>query len=267
MFEGALVAALFVGLLVFNLGLGFAVCLWEKRMVWPYQSAEEPPRVGPIAAFEPTTPYAPSVALSSERSSRTSTRAWRNADDLGLVPLGTLTDRRGSLYDVRYETRATAERDVLAFLASGRMAGIPYLNIRLCSSLTDGRSVISISNKAGALIDLTGRTVEGLCNWADLDRLLAWHRSRLDRLGVVSPFGPKPLDEWRASRVEQADQLERDGLIRFLDPERNSYRYNARGALIYTIRLYAVMLRRTFWPDTRPSLLAAARRRGPRENL
>ena len=254
------------GLYLAYLVLLYGVCRWEQHMVWPFLSPEEARRARPTT-FDGSDPYAPSAALGAgvfPAPGPAALRGGADAADLGFTPLGQLADRRGSLYWLRADVWLAGERDVLAFIVWGKLAGIPHQTIRLRSGLADGRVLVSINDQKGTGVDLTGGTIEDLDPGADLARLLAWHRGRATGLGVaLAPYAtPDPLGEVRAHSAARADGLERAGLIRFLDPGRTTYRYRAWGALLFMSRLHAVTVRRGWRTDARRRLAPAADPRG-----
>ncbi len=250
----------FVGCLMF---LVFLIGLWEKRMAWPYEVVEAEAPIRPVAEFDARDPYAPSVALAQEAAvapSEYSLRAGHAAAGLGFTHLATYRDGRGGLYQLRSDFWLSRERYVLAQVATGSMAKIPYLTTSLHTRLEDGTWLVTLDNDKGTHVDLTRQTIEALNPGVDFTSLVRWHRARV--LAARVPASPlsadDPLGQFRAFRTGRVDLLAHRGLVSYVDATRNAHRFTIRGAAIYTCRMHARMYRRRFWPDTRRQFPPAA---------
>lgn len=246
----------------------FLIGLWERRMVWPYVLIDEhapvaapmridsanPYAAGSLAAVDPTPPITPYAA-----------RTITTAAQLGFRSLGVFRDGKGRIYQVRYDFLLSRERDVLALIGSGTIAGIRLNNTWLFTRLADGRCLRTVDTQPGSEIDLAGLADEALIAGVDFEELTVRHRNRA-AVSFASPIAysdDDPLRDHREFCVRRANALEELGYVRFLDSQRTTWRYRARGALLWTLRAHFQGLRRAVWSDARLKPGAGSVRRPP----
>jgi len=227
----AVVAASIAGLVLINA----AVCWWEKRLVWPYV----PLALGPqgLTAADPSLPLSTKFPEPSPRARR----ALAEASDRGFTSLGTFGDGKGPLYRLTYSMMFSRERGVLAIVGSGTLAGIPLEGTWLYSPLPSGRMLATIDNPGATAGDVSGTLVESLFAAITFGLLLEHHeeqRAKWNASGMLFS-ATDPLAQLREHRASAASLLEHRGLLRFLTPERNAWRYTLVGATVVTARTYA----------------------------
>ncbi len=233
------VAAVLAFLVLLGL-LTIVVGSFEKLLVWPYV---------PIRATRP--PHASSEPAGSDHdgpsepdSSIPITEHFRaanlTAEQSGFTFLGAYRHGKGKIYRLRYNFWISTDRTVLAQTSTGTLAGIPMSITKFFTRLHDGRCLVTMDELRGRDTDLSGSLLQEVLTGSEFLELLDWHLRRL--AGASQPAVPysakDPLGDHRAFRSEQANRLVERGLARFLDAERNVYKYTPRAATLVAIRPY-----------------------------
>lgn len=249
-------AAMALGMVGMIFGPTVLVCLWEKRLVWPYVPLEAPPAPVSPALEESDNPYAVGRAvevMGNLAPTDYAVRAVEGAKALGFRPLDVLRDGKGRIYKIRYDFWLSPGREVLAIIGGGILGVIPVRNTWLITPLSDGRRLVTLDNQSASELDLAGLTDEALIVSVDFRGLLEGHSKRL----AASPVPPVPypetgpLEDHRAFRTRRFDRLEELGYAKFLDERRNVWRYTLKGAIAFSVRAILKGIRRVVWPDSR----------------
>jgi hypothetical protein len=235
----------------------FLLCILERRMVWPYQSTVEPAEIGDIYTVSNDNPYASPMAIVkiphlNSYNKKAVEVAFEMAEANGFVLKEGFCDARGGLYHVRYNFFLSSERDILALVGYGKIAGIPLRGMHLMTFLTDNSCLSTIDNTVSSFWDFTGSINEFCLFNYDFQRLLSSHRKRLvaSRISAIQFSEDNPLSELKLFRRQWFDLLERKGCIRYLEPQRNLLRFTVKGALILSVRGTFRQLRRLVWGDS-----------------
>jgi hypothetical protein len=212
--------ALYFALPVLLLVFALLARVWEKRLVWPYASGDEPPR-----------------------TSRMSTSAG-DAETLGFRRVSVGRDAKGRIYRIRYEFWLPPEHDSLLLIGGGSLAGMPVDGSWLFTRLSNGRCLVSVDDLRGSEYDLTGLSEEAIYPGVPLRVLLDRHRARIAAAAAPPlPYGERdPASDHRAFLTQRIQSLVQAGFATWHDPSQDAWRYTAKGALQGTIRSYATGL-------------------------
>jgi hypothetical protein len=225
---------------------GFLAALFEKRMVWPYQRESEFVNPQPAAKGLPENLYAAPAAWTPVAVTSYADATCRQLESMGFSYRGVHYDRRRGIYQLRYDFWLSPDQLVLAMVGGGTLAAIALSGTSLYSRLDDGRCFVTIDEPKSQDSDPSGITVQMIATHADLNTLLSRHRQRLAESGESAvPYSAQaPLDDHRAFRTRRVDLLLERGLVRFLDEERNAWRYTPKGAWTAVSALYTRELKR-----------------------
>ncbi len=203
--------AVVAGCFLLPLALTVGVCLWERRPVQPY------------FVPEPGTEYTPSGSAAT---------ANRAAERAGFDFAGLCHDAKPLIW-VRYDFRLSPDRDTLALIGSGTVAGVPQAGLSLYSATADGR-VLATGTVAGDA-DISG--VEEQRVWPGSGFDAVWDRHQRRSAGVVvEPFpAASPLASYFCIRRLKAEALVGRGYARYLDADQAVWRYTLRGAVVFAV--------------------------------
>jgi hypothetical protein len=242
----AVIALVVLAFMAISFLPGFLAALFEKRMVWPYQAASEFVNEQATARESATNPYAPPSKQDHVAITSYSNATCRRLESLGYSYQGVYYDRRRGLYKLRYDFWLSDDRLVLALVGGGALAGIPVSGTCLFTRLEDGHCLLTIDEPKSQDSDPSGLTLQKIVTHADLAELIAQHRERLtdSESSALSYSARTPLDDHRAFRTRRADVLIDAGLARYLDEERNGWRYTLKGAWTAVSSMYMRELKR-----------------------
>lgn len=224
---------------------GFLAALWEKHRVRVYQPIEggtPPAAVGPDGEDNPYA--APRAREDAPAETPYASAINRAAAGLGFRYLGPYRDGKGRLYRIRYDLWLSADREAIAVVGGGTLAGIPLLATWLHTRFADDRRIVTTDNQAAMNADLSGLSSWALVANADLDELLRRHRLRAAEAvpPVVAFAADDPYGDFLAYRAEPVERLVAAGLGRFLDADRDVWRYTLKGAARATVQTFARQL-------------------------
>jgi hypothetical protein len=230
------------------------VCLWEKRLVWPYVPAGEPDSLPADHPSDSDNPYAsPQMVEGPGTLAATdyALRAKRDALALGFESLGVFRDGKGPMYRIRYDFVLSPEGDVLAEIGGGMIGVFRFRGTFLYTQLADGRCLVTVDRQMASDVDLAGLIDEALVRWARFGRLLDRHRRRVAAAPVAAvPYSKEdPLGDLKAFCIRWTGRLEEFGFVRFLEPTRTAWRYTLKGALIWSTRALLRGIRRVVIAD------------------
>jgi hypothetical protein len=225
---------------------GFIAALFEKRMLWPYQRESEFLKPQQGAKDSSANPYSAPAAATAVAVTPYGDATCRRLESMGFSYRGVHYDRRRGIYKLRYDFWLSPDQVVLAMVGGGTLAAIPVSGTTLYTRLDDGRCLVTIDEPKSQDSDPSGLTLQMVVTHADLDTLLSRHRQRLVESGQpAQPYSAQaPLEEHRAFRTSRVEFLIERGLARFLDDERNAWRYTPKGAWTAVSGLYTRELKR-----------------------
>jgi hypothetical protein len=252
--ELIVVVVAIIAMIVLPMLLTIVVGLWEKRMVWPYVPLEDPVVLTTPAKFDPANPYAVSGGGAQQIMQPTEQAAKANvaAQSLGFRYLGAYRHGGGAVYKVRYDFWVSGEHEVLVIVGGGTMASIPLDNTWLFTQLAEGPMLVTITAHNAGEYDLSGLTSEVLVRKAGLAQAIHAHLGRMKlQSSPALNYSDAPLSDHFQFRKSWSEQLERKGLVRFVDPARNVWKYTLWGAVRFAVRANLVntgrMLSPTSW--------------------
>jgi hypothetical protein len=225
-------------LLAFPMSVGFLAAVLEKRLVWPYAPLESLQGAGPAGPRDAENPFAApgsdNPLPTTDYAEVTNTRALQ----LGFSPLGAFHNVTSKLYRVRSNFWLSPDRSVFAVVSTGTLAAIPLNLTSLVTRTGEGRCLLTVDDFKGSDSDPSGLSQDEVLTNADFEELLARHTERVAASNHrAEPYPPDdPLEEHRRFRQFRAGQLEERGFIRFLDDERERWKYTVRGAAVAAFR-------------------------------
>jgi hypothetical protein len=197
----------------------FLTGLWERRLVWPYVSADEYDGTPPPL----TKPSGTAAAVLAAR---------------GFARVDTLYDGRGWGHRFRYDFWLSADGMVWATVGGGRLFGGRSDALWLSSRLADDRYLRTVNTVSGAEPDLSGMRLDEVVEGAGPDEQLARHAERIRDCGGVVPY---PADDPLAVQAELLRQrvakLVADGYASYLDDEETAWRYSVKGAALLVVKI------------------------------
>jgi hypothetical protein len=243
----AVIALLAVAFLAISFLPGFLAALFEKRMVWPYQRASEFKNAPPPATRGSTSnPYAPPSKQDHVAITSYANATCRKLEAQGFSYQDVYYDRRRGIYKLRFDFWLSPDRFVLAMVGGGTLAGIPLSGTCLFTRLADGHCLLTIDEPKSQDSDPSGLTIQKIVTHADLSELIAQHRERVSESESPGlPYSARAaLEEHRAFRTRRVDVLIDSGLARYVDAERNAWKYTLKGAWTAVSSMYVRELKR-----------------------
>src|SRR5687768_10267758 len=147
--------------------LQVAVARWERRMVWPYTSIQDYPRI-------PETTNYSTIRISQARA-------------LGFQFLGWAADRKGPRYLLNYAFLVSPQRDSIVVIGTGKIISIPMQGTWIHTPSVNGRnSYYSTDAESAVEIDISGQWKNHLAKVSTFDQLWQNHNAWL-RSNNVTP--------------------------------------------------------------------------------
>jgi hypothetical protein len=241
-----IVGLVFLAIFAVSFLPGFVASLVERRMVWPYKPEAEFRNARLTTDESDGNPYAARPAQTLTPITSYANATCRRLEAMGFRYCGAYFDRRGGLYKLRYDFWLSPDRLILAMVGGGTLATIAVSGTCLFTRLNDGHCLMTIDEPKSQDSDPSGLTVQMVVTHADLEELLSRHRERLseeERPALTYSTGAA-LDEHREFRTRRVDRLIDRGLARYLDEERNAWRYTLKGAWTSVTALWFRELKR-----------------------
>ena len=203
---------IFAGMVVFWSVFLTVVFRIEKRMVWPYSDLQAD------APYDDPTGYG---ALRVAEATRH-----------GFTLLGWARDVKGPIYRVSYGMLVSPERNVLAIVGVGAILRIPYSATWLFTPTVDRKCYYSTDQQSGVQIDISRHWTNQLVPGADFLELLQQHKDwvKANKVATSALTPGREFAEFRALRREHYSCMERTGLIDFIDPAADYFRFTLSGA-------------------------------------
>lgn len=153
------------------------------------------------------------------------------AEELGFHNCGWYAQDIGKLYHCTATMWVSPDNLTLLVVAGGKLAGIDYKTTLLYSKPVDG-AVLVTSDEIGG-VDITGVFDKEFLLNADLEELWTLHKSRLAFLGgKVEKFNRSDvLAEFEELSRRHVRALVEHGLGRWLDKQREQWRYTLKGSI------------------------------------
>lgn len=216
----------------------FFACLWELRYVWPYAPLEGPSEATTNASFDPANPYAASGTASVLLApTEKAAKANETAQSLGFRYLSAWRHAGSSLIEARYDVWISGEHEVLALVAGGKVATVPVECVCLYTQLAGGPMLVTITSRTAAEQDLSPMTSEMLLDRASFAQALHSHLERLRQQSLPAiNYSDDPIGDLYQFRVARCEDLWQRGYIRYLDPDRNTFKATLKGAFVFAFR-------------------------------
>lgn len=194
--------------------LQVGVALWERRAIWPYTELQDYPRI------PDKSPYP--------------TNRIHQACALGFHFLGWAGDRRGTRYLLNYAFLVAPEREAIVTICVGNIIGMRVESTIIHTPAVDGQHLYyTADHQVGIEIDHSGQWKSQLAANTGFQEQWAKHRSWLAAQNVTPrtfTYGHE-LDEHRQIRHAHFQHLASLGLIKFIDSEKEWWRFSFKGAL------------------------------------
>jgi hypothetical protein len=228
-----IIALIVAGLFCLPMLLGFLAGLWEKYLVWPYVSS-----VSYSSGPDSSNPYASPGQADPVPISDYAIAVNREVERRGFRPLGHFFDGKGKIYRLRYDFWVAPDGMELVIVGGGTLAGITVESTKLFTRLTDGRGLLTVDEPKSRETDPSGLTETVVLASADFAELLTRHQERI--AAAESPAIPysqtNPLADHRKFRASRADALVEQGWAKYIDDEKNWYKYTVKGAFFAAVR-------------------------------
>ena len=208
--------------------LPLVTVLIEKRKSWPYSDRYE---------FEPFE--------LSKFHRRFMEEAKTAALEYGFTYLERGFDNKGKSYRVVYDFLISQDGYTLALLGAGKVLSFGVQGVWLFSYTADGHTFETITSQAADEYDSSGMSEHNLILTNDFKKAFRSHINKMnshDRR--FEAFSESPLDDLRMLCLKRLEVMEAKGLVRFLDPGRDRWKYTLKGGLIFAFcGVYGGMLK------------------------
>jgi hypothetical protein len=212
----------FVSLVTFFMRLIFLVCLCEARLVWPYKTIFDSKE-----AYRNISQFNQSYIASARNEFKNN----------GFIIVGLCSDAKGGQYNLTYEFYLSQDGSILAILGYGTIFVFKLSGTWLISKIEDGRCLVTIDNQPASDIDISGQWREQLHLRPGVGKLIDHHRTWITQyMAQPRAFSEEnALKEYEQCRRKKYEFLHSLGYIRFLDAEREKWKYTIKGAFKFTI--------------------------------
>jgi hypothetical protein len=212
-----------VVILVFLMfGPSAIAALVEKRMVWPY---------APLGEKEIT-----SEGLNPGDNAAANAYIMRfihEATSEGFQYLECMRDAKGSKYKIIYHFLISPDKYTLAIIGGGKILGIGVKGTWLYSKSNNEGCYYSVDNQSGLVTDISGFWRDKLLFDDNFAALYAKHQKWTDG-NIISRkmySNGAELDEHRKALTYRCEYMEKTGYIRFLDSDKQFWKYTLKGAI------------------------------------
>lgn len=190
------------------------VCMWEKRLTWPYGGLQGGP------TFDAGSAYA----------HRTLAAAIEN----GFMHLGWAPDTKGEKYQMNYCFLLSPDRQALLIIGAGKILGMELRGVTFYSPADDGlRLWYSTDNQSAIEFDISRLWMSHLVfahKFADIWRShQSWMQSAKFSRHTFNPGCA--LAEFRRLREQRFNEMLRRGYISYTDSTQTFWRYTLQGAV------------------------------------
>lgn len=221
----------------------FIAALFEKRMVWPY---------GPLRKDD-ITPE--SMKAGDDKEINDYILRFINAA-LGwkFEYLGCCNDVKGGIYKVVYHFLVSHDRYTLAIIGGGKILHMRIWGTWLISKSDNENTYLSVDQQRCLEKDISKLGHSRLVSADNFVALYENHKSWI-KSGVPSlkmyPAGSE-LEEYRRSRRYRFDYMEKLGVIRFIDSDKECWKYNLIGAIKLSLLTFVTIFRNILEGTHRP---------------
>jgi hypothetical protein len=205
--------------------------LFEKRIVWPY---------GPIRKDE-----AEIERLSSSDDREISNYIIRFINDAaqeGFEYLGYCNDIKGSKYKIVYHFLVSPDKYTLAIIGGGKILWMRVWGTWLFSKFYDETCYYSVDNQSGIETDMSKLWHDQLIFCKDFATLYKKHQNWIkENTSALKTYSRgNELNEHHTARIYRVDYMERLGYIKYLDSNKEYWKYTLRGAI--KLSLYGIIV-------------------------
>lgn len=200
--------------------LPFVTVLIEKRKSWPYC------REYPFEPFE-----------LSKHHLRFLEKTHRQAQEYAFRYLERGYDNKGKTYRLVYDFLISQDGYTLALLGAGTLAAFAIKGVWLFSKTADGRVLVTITNQSADEYDMSGLNENNLILTDDFKKAFRCHVNKMNEHDWrFEPFAPgAELGDLQMLEMNRLQMLKDKNLIRFLDDEKDRWKYTVKGGAIFSV--------------------------------
>jgi hypothetical protein len=195
---------------------------FEKRMVWPY---------GPVRKDEIE---AQSMRAGDDQDANNYIiRFINDALEKGFEYLGCFNDAKGGKYKIVYHALVSPDKYTLAIIGGGKVFGMRVWGTWLFSKSDNEHGYYSVDKQSCIEKDISKLWHDQLVFADDFATLYEKHQKWIQTNAVslkIYPSGNE-LEEHRRSRRYRIDYMEKQGYIRYLDNDKEYWKYTLLGAI------------------------------------
>jgi hypothetical protein len=206
-----------LGFFVLHVG----VCLWEKLKVWPYSP--------PLPIDPATDPHR------SASNQNFVDRAMAASSQRGFRMVGLSHDTKGPSYKLSYLFKLSADERTLMYIGYGKMFSIELKAVWLVSHVGDNRLCITTDSASGAPFDVSRSLRYKVFQNISFDPLYDNHQRWMQSKKLVPFDSDDPISQYKEILQARAARLAQKGLLRWADPEKESWRYSLPGAFLFAL--------------------------------
>lgn len=161
------------------------------------------------------------------------TRCINGAEDEGFTFLERRYDGKGKRYKVVYDFMISSDRNTLVAIGAGTLATIPVSSMWFISKDVNGNGFTTVTNQIAVEYDLTGRHKDSLIVTSNFRKAFRHHLKCIEKkLYTVEPYIENgEIDVVRRLRTLDIDQLNTDGLIKYVGENTDYWKYTVKGAV------------------------------------
>ncbi len=218
---------LLIALLLFIIfGPMMFAALYEKRMVWPY---------GPVIKEQINARNM--KACEDDKINNYVVSFISDALEKGFEYLGCFNDAKGGKYKIVYHTLISPDKYTLAIIGGGKIIGMRVWGTWLFSKSDNEHGYYTVDNQSGIEKDLTKLWRDQLVFTDDFTTLYEKHRDWIQKSApsLMTYQDSNELEEHRRMRRYRFDYMEKQGLIRYLDIDKEYWKYTLLGAIKFSL--------------------------------
>ncbi len=207
----------FLLILLLPVTLPLVTVLIEKRKSWPYSDRYE---------FEPFELSKFHQRFMAERKTE--------ALEYGFTCLERGYDNKGKSYRVVYDFLISRDGYTLALLGAGQVFRFGVQGVWFFSYTADGHTFETITSQAADEYDSSGMSEHNLILTNDFKKAFRSHINKMNGHGWrFESFTESPLNDLRMLLIRRLEVMEAKGLIRFLDADRDRWKYTLKGGFLF----------------------------------
>jgi len=222
------------GILVVKSGVGKGEARkgsWNLQLCLEISQMNESMAMGIVVLFIIIVCFLPTIIVI--KIERYITRCINGAEDEGFTFLERRYDGKGKRYKVVYDFMISSDRNTLVAIGAGTLATIPVSSMWFISKDVNGNGFTTVTNQIAVEYDLTGRHKDSLIVTSNFRKAFRHHLKCIEKkLYTVEPYIENgEIDVVRRLRTLDIDQLNTDGLIKYVGENTDYWKYTVKGAV------------------------------------